>query len=171
MAENLLEQEQLDSAPQVDQSSIPNNVQQVGLSEPIPGMSPIAQNQSQAYANIKQELDQKPRPSQSSLTYDQALNNLTILANRTNKFAKYDWLDPAVQSYDKSGRKYEGEDYGYRYGLDNDDFYGERQGVFETTWKGGARFGLGVATKVGQGVGFIGGLLNPENMNALLRGL
>ena len=166
MAENLLEQEQLDSAPQVDQSSIPNNVQMLGLNEPIPGMSPIAQNQSQAYTKIKQELDQKPRPSQSSLTYDQALNNLTILANRTNKFAKYDWLDPAVQSYDKSGRKYEGEDYGYRYGLDNDDFYGERQGVFETTWKGGARLGLGIATKVGQGVGFIGGLLNPENWDS-----
>jgi hypothetical protein len=166
MAENLLEQEQLDSAPQVDQSSTPNTVQQVGLNEPIPGMSPIAQNQSQAYTKIKQELDQKPGPSQSSLTYDQALNNLTILANRTNKFAKYDWLDPAVQSYDKSGRKYEGEDYGYRYGLDNDDFYGERQGAFETTWKGAARLGLGVVTKVGQGVGFIGGLLNPENWDS-----
>ena len=75
MAENLLEQEQLDTAPEVDQSSTFDNVQQLGLNEPIPGMSPIAQSQSQAYTNIKQELDQKPRPSQSSLTYEQAMNN------------------------------------------------------------------------------------------------
>ena len=139
MAENLLEQEQLDSALQVDQSSTPNTVQELGLNDPIPGMSPIAQSQSQAYNNIKQELDQKPRPSQSSLTYEQAMNNTIIGANRLNKFTKYDWLDPKVESYNKSGRKYEGEDFGYRYGVDNDNFYGERQGAFETTWKGAAR--------------------------------
>lgn len=162
MAENLLEQEQLNSAPEVDQSSTLDNVQQLGLNEPIPGMSPIAQSQSQQYAKIKQELDQKPRPSQSSLTYEQAFNNTFIAANRTNKFTKYDWLDPKVEKWDDTARKYEGEDYGYRYGLDNDDFYGERQGAFETTWKGAARLGLGIVTKVGQGVGYIGGLLTND---------
>ena len=148
MAENLLEQEQLNSAPEVDQSSTLDNVQQLGLNEPIPGMSPIAQSQSQQYAKIKQELDQKPRPSQSSLTYEQAFNNTFIAANRTNKFTKYDWLDPKVEKWDDTARKYEGEDYGYRYGLDNDNFYGERQGAFETIWKGAARLGLGIVTKV-----------------------
>ena len=117
MAENLLEQEQLDTAPEVDQSSTFDNVQQLGLNEPIPGMSPIAQSQSEQYAKIKQELDQKPRPSQSSLTYEQAFNNVVIASNRINKFTKYDWLDPKLTNYDDTVRKYEGEDYGYRYGF------------------------------------------------------
>ena len=109
MAENLLEQEQLDSALQVDQSSTPNTVQELGLNDPIPGMSPIAQSQSEQYAKIKQELDQKPRPSQSSLTYEQAMNNTIIGANRLNKFTKYDWLDPKVESYNKKAKTYQFE--------------------------------------------------------------
>lgn len=62
-------------------------------------------------------------------------------------------------------RKFVGEDYGYIFGADNEDFYGQRQ-------SGLAKLGKGIfinlpvlaVAKTGQGLGFVANLFNPENM-------
>lgn len=56
--------------------------------------------------------------------------------------------------------------YGYRYGLDNDTFYGEQESWLKTTGKFFGRFALGTVNKVGQGTGFLLGLANPVNWDA-----
>jgi hypothetical protein len=62
-------------------------------------------------------------------------------------------------------KKYEDQDYGYIFGIDNDDFYGQREGVFLTLGKAIPRFvGLTIA-KVGEGIGFTAGLLT--NLDAI----
>ena len=59
--------------------------------------------------------------------------------------------------------KYDDQDYGYLYNQDNDDFYGKRESWLETAYKVPARLSMGVINKVGMGVGFIAGLVNPWN--------
>lgn len=79
-----------------------------------------------------------------------------------DKFAQSTWLDPKIVPYENA-RKYMDMPYGYTYGLNNDDFYGQQEGIATTTAKGVGRFLLGVGTKVGQGAGFLLGLANPMN--------
>lgn len=67
------------------------------------------------------------------------------------------WTDKKVVD------KYDDQDYGYLYGQDNDDFYGKRETWLETAYKVPARLSMGVINKVGMGVGFISGLVNPWN--------
>ena len=64
---------------------------------------------------------------------------------------------------EKIVEKYDDQDYGYIYGIDNDDFYGKRESWYETVGKAVPRLAMGVIDKVGMGVGFIAGLVNPWN--------
>ena len=64
---------------------------------------------------------------------------------------------------EKTVEKYDDQDYGYIYGVDNDDFYGKRESWYETVGKAVPRLAMGVIDKVGMGVGFIAGLVNPWN--------
>lgn len=56
------------------------------------------------------------------------------------------------------------EDYGYRFGIDNEDFYASRK---NTALNFGAkllgRFALGTVAKLGQGIGYLGGMIDPTN--------
>jgi hypothetical protein len=63
----------------------------------------------------------------------------------------------------KTVEKYDDQDYGYIYGIDNDDVYGKRESWYETIGKGIPRLAMGVINKVGEGAGFIAGLVNPWN--------
>ena len=63
-------------------------------------------------------------------------------------------------------KKYMDMPYGYNRAIDNDDFYGQQEGVLSTLGKGVARFGLGVLNKTGEAAGFLVGLANPANWNA-----
>jgi hypothetical protein len=60
-------------------------------------------------------------------------------------------------------RRYDDQDYGFIPGIDNDDFYGQREAWYETLGKGAFRLPTYVVTKTLQGFGFLGGLASPWN--------
>lgn len=69
-----------------------------------------------------------------------------------------------VQKIDWStARKYVDEKYGYIPNLDNDDFYGKLEPWYKTLGKAVPRFAGYTIAKVGQGVGFLGGLISPSS--------
>jgi hypothetical protein len=103
-------------------------------------------------------------PTKKAPSYQDVINSAKADAARLSPFADNDFLRPRTISGEQT-RKYEDMPYGYRYGVDMDDLYGEAEGPFKTFGKGVARFGLGVVTKVGQGAGFLLGLANPSNWN------
>lgn len=55
-------------------------------------------------------------------------------------------------------RKYKDLPYGYIPGIDNDDFYSDRDGFFKTLGKGALRIPTLVTTKLGQSLGFLGSI-------------
>jgi hypothetical protein len=59
--------------------------------------------------------------------------------------------------------KYDDQDYGYIYGMDNDDMYGKLESPWTTGFKAIPRLGLGIVNKLAMGVGYVSGLLNPVN--------
>ena len=63
----------------------------------------------------------------------------------------------------KTIERYDDQDYGYIYGIDNDDFYGKREAWYETLGKAVPRLGMGIINELGKGVGFVAGLVNPWN--------
>jgi hypothetical protein len=63
----------------------------------------------------------------------------------------------------KTVEKYDDQDYGYIYGIDNDDFYGKMESSWSTVGKAVPRLAMGVVNKVMMGAGFIAGLVNPLN--------
>ena len=86
-------------------------------------------------------------------------------AKAQSQFADKAWLNPTItpQAYVK---KYTDMPSGYIKGVDMDDFYGQQESGWKTFGKGVSRFGLGTAIKVGQGVGFVAGLLDPTNWDS-----
>ena len=59
---------------------------------------------------------------------------------------------------DEISRKYKDLPYGYIPGIDNDDFYSDRDGFFMTLSKGALRLPSLITTKLGQSLGFLGAL-------------
>ena len=59
---------------------------------------------------------------------------------------------------DEISRKYKDLPYGYIPGIDNDDFYSDRDGFFSTLGKGALRLPSLITTKLGQSLGFLGSL-------------
>jgi hypothetical protein len=82
-----------------------------------------------------------------------------------SQFADKAWLNPTItpQAYVK---KYTSMPSGYIKGVDMDDVYGQQESGWKTFGNGIQRFGLGTAIKVGQGVGFVTGLLDPTNWDS-----
>lgn len=114
-------------------------------------------------AAITETEGEDPRkPKQPSA--DDLVRSSMVRAFSHDKFVQSPWLSSKVQPYENV-RKFMDMPYGYTYGLDNDNFYGEQEGAFKTFGKGVARLGLGIVTKVGQGAGFLLGLANPTNWN------
>jgi hypothetical protein len=58
----------------------------------------------------------------------------------------------------KEQEKFDDQDYGYIYGIDNEDEYGKMESSWITVGKAIPRFVIGTIDKVAQGFGFIGGL-------------
>lgn len=59
----------------------------------------------------------------------------------------------------KQVEKYDDQDYGYLYGMDNDDVYGKLESGWMTAGKAIPRLIMGTVTKLSQGAGFVSGLL------------
>ena len=157
MAENIFEQEYL--------SSMPNTMaEDLSTTEELPVESPSVEVASPEEAPPMEvfepqqvaPLAQQDPPGKNKMTYDQAVNSAIINGKKSFPFAGASWVDPKVTSQDIT-KKYDGTQYGYIYGIDNDDFYGQQEGAFKTFGKGVGRLGVGVVAKVGEGVGFIGG--------------
>jgi hypothetical protein len=166
MAENLLDQQDQFNTGLISEDEINNStldaasVAPIQTPDPTTPKSPIAQQNSDAFG----KLINYNRPS-TNPTYDQALNKLMVEADRKNPFGKYDWLDASVEPY-SAARKFEGQPYGYRYGVDVEDIYAQDQGFFGTLFRGAGRLAASTVAKTGQGIGYIGGLLNPTNWDA-----
>jgi hypothetical protein len=161
MAENLFEQEYLSNIPDTMVEGLPNTeelpVEDTPVVEPPAPVETL--EPQQVVAPVQQD------PPGKKLTYEQAVNAASMIGKRAFPLSGEAWLAPKVTPQDIT-KKYEGTDYGYVYGIDNDDFYGQQEGAFKTFGKGAARLGVGIVSKVGEGVGFIGSLLNPENWDA-----
>ena len=69
---------------------------------------------------------------------------------------------------DEISRKYKDLPYGYIPGIDNDDFYSDRDSWYEKLGKGALRLPALVTTKLGQSLGFLGSL-PIEGVSAMLK--
>lgn len=151
MAENLFEQEYLSNIPNTTVDGLP-------ASEDVPVEDPLAQSPSVLDVAPQQEVAAPQQdPIVGKKSYQDALNSSMILGKRAFPMASEDWLRPGITPQNIT-KKYEGTQYGYVYGIDNDDFYGEMEGGFKTLAKGVGRLGLGIVSKTGEGVGYVGGL-------------
>ena len=69
---------------------------------------------------------------------------------------------------DEISRKYKDLPYGYIPGIDNDDFYSDRDSWYEKLGKGALRLPALVTTKLGQSLGFLGSLPY-EAVNSMIK--
>lgn len=161
MAENLFEQQYLSNIPDTMVEGLSTTEELPVEDSPVEAPAPVESFEpQQAVAPVQQD-----PPGTKKMTYDQAVNAAMITGRRAFPLAGEAWIDPKITPQDIT-KKYDGTQYGYIYGIDNDDFYGQQEGAFKTFGKGVGRLGVGIVSKVGEGVGFIGSLLNPENWNS-----
>jgi hypothetical protein len=107
-----------------------------------------------------------PGPKKPGMDPNAIAQRAMAKAIKGDQFVQASWLNPRNVPQSET-RKYMDMPYGYTYGLDNDDFYGEQESWYKTTAKGLlGRLPLGIVTKVGQGAGFILGLANPTNWDS-----
>ena len=108
----------------------------------------------------------KPPATPQYKSYDDMVGSVVGRAQMTTPLSRFDFLTPKQVPYEQA-RKFEGTDYGYRYGVDNEDLAGKMDnGFFSNLAQGVGRLGVGVVTKTGEGLGFISGLLNPSNWDS-----
>lgn len=175
------EGEGVDGGPQ---QQLPSKATSTQLQlQQAPEQSPITPIVQQAYQREKGKFSASARGKRSLTPYnyfESAINSVapsdppdlsTAITGSFNKlrtvdqFANLEFLNPSFVPQAVT-RKYKDKPSGYIYGLDNDDYYSDDDGTIKTIGKGLARFGLGTAFKVGQGIGFIGGLLDPGNWDS-----
>ena len=82
-----------------------------------------------------------------------------------SQFVDKAWLNPTITPQSQV-KKFLDMPSGYIKGADMEDIYGQQESGWKTFGKGIGRFVLGTAIKTGQGVGFIGGLLDPANWDS-----
>ena len=89
----------------------------------------------------------------------------TELHRRNPSFAEKSFLNPSLtpQMYTD---KFTSMPEGYVKGVDMEDYYGNKESSWKTFGKGVERLVLSTGIKVGQSVGFIGGLLDPSNWDS-----
>lgn len=157
MTENLFEQG-------LDNFDLTQNLEETPGIEAGAPEEPQGTQQSplDAPAGVQQTSPGGDPPAKKYKSYEEALNAVELQANKAFPFAGYDFLRSKNVPGERT-RKYDDMEYGYRYGVDMDDFYGEMESPLTTFGKGLGRFGLGVVTKAGQGVGYILGLAFPGN--------
>ena len=163
MAENIFDINNLSSISENTSENLPVAAEAMdSTNNAVETFSPIEQPLEQVPTAPLQ--DDPPKKSKYK-SYEEALNAATVAGQRSFPLASQPWIDPKTVPQDIT-KKYDGTDYGYIYGVDNDTFYGDKEGAFKTFTKGFGRLGVGVVAKVGEGVGFIGSLLNPENWDS-----
>jgi hypothetical protein len=94
----------------------------------------------------------------------QMMLNLQAIEKRIPNFQKgFGSKLTSEDSVDKQGRFLD-ETYGYKFGVDNDDFYASKKNdALNFVGKLIGRFALGTVAKVGQGLGYLGGMIDPSN--------
>jgi hypothetical protein len=105
----------------------------------------------------------KPVSSYGPITMDQAYELTQDMNRKTRPFYGTGFTEP-ITTPERIGRKYAGQEFGFMPGIDNEDIYAQRQGSLAKIGSAIPKFVLSAVAKTGQGVGFIGGLLNPANM-------
>ena len=168
MVENIFDADSLSTLPEEGRVSTSVATEVMPVMVPDISMENMAPAVEESLEEPQQQLpvgQQDPPKKEKYKDYNDALNALNVSAQRYFPSASQPWIDPKGISQDLT-KKYEGTQYGYVYGIDNDDFYGKQEGGFKTFGKGVARLGVGVVSKVGEGVGFIGSLLNPMNWDS-----
>jgi hypothetical protein len=103
------------------------------------------------------------RSSYNPITIDQAFDAAQSVNQATIPYYGTGFREPVRTPLRISG-KYLDEDYGFNPAVDNEDFYAQRQSSFTKIAKVVPKFLLSTIAKTGQGVGFVGSLLNPQNM-------
>lgn len=104
-------------------------------------------------------------PPAKPLTRAQALINIANMGRQQDPYYGTGYQEPTFVPVKGNERFLTGE-YGYLYGQDNEDFYGQRQSGLAKLGSGLIKLPLYTLTKLGSGLGFLGGLLNPANMFA-----
>lgn len=159
MAENLFEQD-------LDNFGLPQNL------EETPGLEVGTLDQPQGIEQnpldvpvATQNTGLPDPPTKKYKSYEDALNAAEAQGAKAFPLAGNDFLRSKTIPGDRT-RKYDDMTYGFRYGVDMDDFYGQMESPLTTFGKGVGRFVVGVGSKVTEGVGYITGLLNPNNWDA-----
>ena len=114
-----------------------------------------------APAVVPQDPPVKDKPKRE-LTYEEASRQIDNASASKLPFYNTGFLAP--QSVDTAEAKpYLNEQYGYMAGQDNEDFYAKQQSWYESAGKGLLSLPALTLTKVGTGLGFTMGLINPIN--------
>lgn len=101
-----------------------------------------------------------PGPNVSPLT--QYLRETEVLTKKNDPYFQTPISDIKTVPLSETSR-YDNQDFGYIDGIDNEDFYGQRQSGFEKLGNGLLKLAGYTVAKAGAGVGFLGGLINPTN--------
>lgn len=101
-----------------------------------------------------------PGPFASPLT--QYLQQMEAVTKKNNPYFQTPLSDIQTVPLSQT-RRYDNQAFGYIDGIDNEDFYGQRQDGFEKLGNGLLKLAGYTVAKAGAGIGFLGGLVNPDN--------
>lgn len=135
------------------------------VDQPIPSGEELMQKAAQP-GQPGQPAIRSSRPTSVSsgpVTLDQAYDTGQQINMRTRPYYGTGFTE-SIQTPEKLGRKYANQDFGFMPGIDNEDFYAQRQSSFDKIVSVVPKFLLSAVAKTGQGVGFLGALLDPSNM-------
>jgi hypothetical protein len=133
----------------ITQPYVPNFGDDSTPKENIPAVNPItapAAKQPTSFAELKNVVDAQYK----------AQNPV---------FSKVDFLNPTLTPQEYTN-KFTSMPAGFVKGMDMEDYYAKQESSWKTLGKGVARLGASALFKTGEGLGFVGGLLNPENWDA-----
>lgn len=140
----------------VSSDEVGSGEQQQGVQSPIPQQSPMPQ---QVGLTDPPSTDPNYQKSKAFSTANNYFLNRLSQAPAFRDPARYSQLE--VQNISD---RYLEADFGFNpYSESNEDFYAQRQGIFETLATIPFKLPAYTVTKIGSGVGFISGLLNPVN--------
>jgi hypothetical protein len=105
-------------------------------------------------------------PTGKSSSLQNFLQTQSYFENKlvNNPLYRNSGLEPVRSAYEGNvGEKYLDAKYGFSPVSDEDDFYGKMEPWYKTVAKAPVRLLASTGIKIGEGVGFVGGLFNPNN--------
>jgi hypothetical protein len=158
MIDNMFENEGLNPLPDNEFDLL--NAEQSSSLPPLEASAEFSQAQS--FQQTPAVDPPVKKPAAKPLTYEQASKMLDQMGAKQNKYYGSDITEASYVPYEQT-RRYVDDQFGYLPGIDNEDFRAQQQSWFSKAASGAAKLPAYTLTKLGSGVGFTLGLVNPEN--------